>query len=544
MLKKDFLLKVALVGLISGISNFIFLRLVNNIIQLVIQKQYTSVDITYIILFALALVIAIWSRRELAIRVIYASQKIFWNFRNEIIAIALNANYSEFRKRRNDIQSALMFDVGVLTQASLNLIVFFTSAVTTIACLVYMAFLSFPLFLLTLGVSAIGILVYQLSTIKNNAQFAKTREYETKFSFYFNSILNGFKEIKINRDNGDRILTEKIQPIANLSYKNNTTAFVGFLNNQTIGQVLFNVLIACTLLVFSVRLNIDSGKTLKFLFTLMFLLAALEAIMVLIPGLMQAKVSMNRLTSLRRDIVVETSGADRTPVPRDAFKNMELSNVLYQYTGADKQVSFEIGPINLDIKKNDIVFIYGGNGSGKTTLVLSLLALLEPQSGNLKYNGQVVNNDNLNKYKSLFSVVFNDFYLFDEFYSIRHLDVNRANQLIKLFEIEDKVSIVDNHFSTIDLSTGQRKRLALITAILEEKPVIVMDEWAADQDPHFRKKFYREILPELKKEGFTIIAITHDDAYYRYADKLYKMEYGQLIDESHTTAHHSALSNV
>jgi putative pyoverdin transport system ATP-binding/permease protein len=544
MLKKDFLLKVAIVGVISGISNFIFLRLVNNIIQLVIAKQYTTVDITYIILFALALIVAIWSRRELAIRVIYASQKIFWNFRNEIIAIALNANYSEFRKRRNDIQSALMFDVGVLTQASLNLIVFFTSAVTTIACLVYMAFLSFPLFLLTLGVSAIGILVYQLSTIKNNAQFAKTREYETKFSFYFNSILNGFKEIKINRDNGDRILIDKIQPIANLSYKNNTTAFVGFLNNQTIGQVLFNVLIACTLLVFSVRLNIDSGITLKFLFTLMFLLAALEAIMVLIPGLMQAKVSLNRLTSLRSDIVVETPGADRTPVPRDAFKNIELSNVLYQYTDANKKVSFEIGPINLDIKKNDIVFIYGGNGSGKTTLVLSLLALLEPQSGNLKYNGLVVNNDNLNQYKSLYSVVFNDFYLFDEFYSIRHLDVNKANGLIKMFEIEEKVSIVDNHFSTIDLSTGQRKRLALITAILEEKPIIVMDEWAADQDPHFRKKFYREILPELKKQGFTIIAITHDDAYYRYADKLYKMEYGQLIDESQTTAHHSALSNA
>lgn len=544
MVKKGFLLRVIGVGIISGISNFLFLRLINQIIMMVMAKQYTTVDISYILIFTLALVVAIWSRRQLAVRVIYASQKIFWNFRNEIISIALNANYAEFRKRRNDIQSALVFDVGVLTQASLNLIVFFTSAVTTIACLVYMAILSFPLFLLTLGVSALGIIVYQISTIKNNAQFAKTRDYETRFNFYFNSILNGFKEIKINADNGERILTDKIEPIANQSYKNNTTAFVGFLNNQTIGQVLFNVLIASILLVFSIRLGVEPGKTINFLFILLYLLAAIEAIMVLLPGLMQAKVSINRLVNLRKDIVVDNPGADKTAVSRADFKNIFLEKINYQYKDANNETSFEIGPIDLEIKKNDVVFIYGGNGSGKTTLVLTLLSLLEPHSGKVNFNGQPVTADNVKKYKSLFSVVFNDFYLFDEFYSIRHLDIEKANAMIRLFEIEDKVTIADNKFSTIDLSTGQRKRLALITAILEEKPIIVMDEWAADQDPHFRKKFYREIIPQLKKEGFTIIAITHDDAYYRYADKLYKMEYGQLIDESETMIHNSVMSNV
>jgi putative ATP-binding cassette transporter len=194
MLQKGFIFKVAAIGVISGIANFLFLRLINQIIVMIMSQQYTSVDISYILIFTLMLVIAIWSRRQLAVRVIYSSQKIFWNFRNEIISIALNANYSEFRKRRNDIQSALVFDVGVLTQASLNLIVFFTSAVTTIACLVYMAILSFPLFLLTLGVSALGIIVYQISTVKNNAQFAKTRDYETRFNFYQHHCLCRFFE--------------------------------------------------------------------------------------------------------------------------------------------------------------------------------------------------------------------------------------------------------------------------------------------------------------------------------------------------------------
>lgn len=543
-MQKGLIFRVAAIGVVSGISNFLFLRLINFIIVLVMAGQYTAVDISYILAFTLALIIAIWSRRQLAVRVIYSSQKIFWNFRNQIISIALNANFAEFRKRRSDIQSALVFDVGVLTQASLNLIVFFTSAVTAIACLVYMGILSLPLFLITLGVSALGIIVYQVSTIKNNAQFAKTRDYETRFNFYFNSILNGFKEIKINADNGDRILTEKIQPIANESYKTNTTAFVGFLNNQTIGQVLFNVLIASILLIFSLRLGVSATTTINFLFILLYLLASIEAIMVLLPGLMQARVSINRLVTLRKDIVVDHSGTDATPLSRTEFRNIELDGINYQYKDANNETSFEIGPINLEIKKNDVVFIYGGNGSGKTTLVLTLLSLLEPHKGQVKFNGTPVTNDNVKKYKSMFSVVFNDFYLFDEFYSIRNLDMTKANNLVKMFEIEDKVSITGNKFSTTDLSTGQRKRLALITAILEEKPIIVMDEWAADQDPHFRRKFYREIIPELKKQGFTIIAITHDDAYYRYADKLYKMEYGQLIDESETMTHNPVLSNA
>ena len=97
-----------------------------------------------------------------------------------------------------------------------------------------------------------------------------------------------------------------------------------------------------------------------------------------------------------------------------------------------------------------------------------------------------------------------------------------------MFEMKEKVEMTDQGFTTTDLSTGQRKRLAIIAAILEEKPILVLDEWAADQDPYFRKKFYTELLPLIKDMGHSIIAVTHDDKYYSYADKLYKMEYGRL----------------
>ena len=143
----------------------------------------------------------------------------------------------------------------------------------------------------------------------------------------------------------------------------------------------------------------------------------------------------------------------------------------------------------------------------------------------------LINKENYSNYRSIFSVVFSDFYLFDELLGIDNMNIQKCNDYLQLFEIEQKVKLDNNHFSTIDLSTGQKKRLALIAMLLEEKPVLVLDEWAADQDPYFRKKFYTEILPFLKKEGFTIIAVTHDDKYYHCADKLYKMDYGKLIAE-------------
>jgi len=236
------------------------------------------------------------------------------------------------------------------------------------------------------------------------------------------------------------------------------------------------------------------------------------------------------------DLKAKLEAASQPPALRgstifnDEFEQITVHNLEYYYGEQDK--AFGIGPVNFEIQKGDTIFIYGGNGSGKTTFVHTVLGLRIPSAGEIRYNNILVEDDNYPDYRTAFAVVFSDFYLFNELVGLENVNMEKWEYYLQLFEIEDKVTMEKGVFSTTDLSTGQRKRLALIAALLEEKPILVMDEWAADQDPYFRRKFYTEIIPLLKKEGFTIIAITHDDKYYHCADKLYKMDYGKLIAES------------
>lgn len=528
-----------LIGAISGFSSFLFITVLNNIVGLLMDGNYKSFNPAFILLFGLVIVVFIWSRKVLSMRMIRMTQNLFWKLRSDLIKLVIKSNYEQVYQEKKRIQSALTHDVNIMLQGSLNSIQFLTSVIVVLSCMVYMAYKSFPLFFLTVGVAFLGVIFYLLREKKNNTEFIKARELEDQFQFYFSAILEGSKEIQIDEKKGQAIYAEKIIPLAKRSYKSNVSAFTGFLDNQMVGQVLFYSLISSIVVWFSVSINLNVTTTVNFVFILLYLLGSLETIMVLLPTLVQAKISANKMLDLQNDLKakVEELEEDNEVVPQKYFTNITAKDLTYFYSDAKSEKKFQIGPINWEINQGDIAFIYGGNGSGKTTFVHTIIGLLINQSGVIYCNGEQLHEENIKAYKANFSVVFNDFFLFDEFYGNRDFDNEKARKLLKWFEIEDKVEMTKNGFSTINLSTGQKKRLALIAAILECKPIIVLDEWAADQDPYFRKKFYEEILPVLQSEGFTILAITHDDRYYHCADKIYKMEFGKLYDETYLHHH-------
>lgn len=526
------LFKSVFLGILAGLTSFLFINIVTSVIAQLIAGKFAHTW-EYLLIFITIILLFIWIRRTLSVIIIRLSQTLFWDLRKKIVSLVLRSDYEKLAKRKTEVHSAIVSDVNMLTLASQNIIDFFTAAVLTLACFIYLATLSGVLFGITLLVAGGGVAIYKLRGSANIRNLQTARKLEDKFLASFNAVLDGFKELFMDARKGKDLYEQQVIPVSQKAYENNTKAYIGFLNNQITGHTMFYALIAAILIYLNSALQIEVRHIVTFVFTLLYLLGAINTIMVLMPVLVRAKVAASRLMDLKDQLEKEDRPLEKghSAIFKDDLEQITISNLQFKYGTEDK--SFSIGPINLEIQKGDVIFIYGGNGSGKTTFIHTLLGLHIPTAGEIRFNNIAISNSLYPEYKSLFAVVFSDFYLFNELLGIDKVNIADWNYYLKLFEIEDKVSIDEKGvFSTTDLSTGQRKRLALIAALLEEKPVLVIDEWAADQDPYFRKKFYTVIIPLLKQRGISIVAITHDDRYYDCADKLYKMEYGKLIAEN------------
>ena len=268
--------------------------------------------------------------------------------------------------------------------------------------------------------------------------------------------------------------------------------------------------------------------------TALFLASSVSSAIQMVPMLSIANIAARNLRELGEKLSFESS--DRTTAGLTAFsevKTLTLEEITFAHIGDGEGRLFTLGPISYEFQAGNVYFIRGNNGSGKTTLIRVLLGLYQSQSGRLLVNGQPIAEPSNAAYRDLFAVVFSDFYLFKKLYGLPVAEEAELNDLLDLFQMRNKVSIENGMFSDLNFSTGQRKRLALLVALLEKKKIIVLDEWAADQDPEFRQEFYEQIIPKLRELGKTVIAITHDDQYYELADHVIYMENGQCIHAKH-----------
>ena len=272
---------------------------------------------------------------------------------------------------------------------------------------------------------------------------------------------------------------------------------------------------------------------------LLFLIQPVSEVMNTLPILRQASIALARIRILDAELAQAPDDDTRT-TQDDPFATavegaplLRFAGVSHRYPGLTEDRPFTLGPIDLSIKQGEVIYLIGGNGSGKTTLAMLLLGLYEPEQGHVELNGVKIERHNLVQYRQRFSAVFADFHLFDEILCQDQAQIaSRATHYLHTLELDHKVSLRGNRFSTTSLSSGQRKRMALIASYLEDRPIYLFDEWAADQDPVFRRVFYTELIPDLKRKGKTVIVISHDDAYFECADRLVQVAQGRLVDVS------------
>jgi putative pyoverdin transport system ATP-binding/permease protein len=214
------------------------------------------------------------------------------------------------------------------------------------------------------------------------------------------------------------------------------------------------------------------------------------------------------------------------------WQRLDFDGVTFTYSVDGDGQAFTLGPLDVTLRRGELVFLVSGNGSGKSTFVKVLSGLYCPQVGTIRLDGLPITDKNRQWYCHHFSVVFSDSYLFDSLLGLCSTDLDaRAHQYLVELELDATVQIRDGVLSTTALSQGQRKRLALLTTFLEDRPIYVFDEWAADQDPHYREIFYKRLLPDLQARGKTILVISHDDRYYHLGGRIVKLEYGQVVGD-------------
>jgi putative ATP-binding cassette transporter len=402
--------------------------------------------------------------------------------------------------------------------------------------LVYMGILSWKLLTAVLVFLVAGVLAYQLPLLKAQSYVMQTREGMDELFRHFKGLTDGIKELKLHHARRQAFLSEELERTVGQLRTSNVAAQRLFTASVSWGQALVFVLVG--LLTFWVpHLTPVTAQVLTgFVIAILYMVTPIQVVMNSVPQLARAVVAIDRVEKLG----LELSGAGRENAPMQlparagrGWQSLELRGVTHAYHSEREQTTFTLGPLDLSFEPGQIVFLTGGNGSGKTTLAKLLTGLYSPESGAVLLDGRPVGRAEAERYFGLFSVVFSDFYLFDRLLGIEtHALDEQAKRYLEELHLDHKVTVEDGKLSTTELSQGQRKRLALLTAYLEDRDIYLFDEWAADQDPVFKDVFYRQLLPQLKERGKTVIAISHDDRYYPMADRVIKLEYGQVVEDT------------
>lgn len=522
-------------GVGAGIATVLLLRTVNEVLHRP-GGMSGSLLWTFVALCAAAL----FGRLLADVSTNYVGQKLVAQVRISLAQKILSAPIDALeRYRTHRLMPVLSQDVDMISDAAFVLSSALIATAVTLGCLVYMAWLSVPMFAIVLGALVLGASLQVVAQTRAEKGFWKAREHEDSLHKAYRAISEGAKELRMHRERRNRMLGGQVERIVAQIRDVNGRAINTYVMATAFGSALFFLLIAM-ILGWAAFQPTEPAVLSGFALVLLFLKGPIDQIAATLPHMGRAKVAFLRIADLSARFATPEPHLhlDRPSPAPVLHEGIALSGVRYAFDAPPGGGEpFVLGPIDLDLRRGEMVFIVGDNGSGKTTLIKLLLGLYAPQGGEVRIDGVAVDAPARDDYRQLFTTVLSDFYLFEDLAGggteagpgMAALP-EAARPYLERLEIAHKVSVKEGAFSTVDLSTGQRKRLALVHAYLEGRPVMVFDEWAADQDPAFRHLFYTELLPELRAKGHLLIVISHDDRYFHLADRVVHMRAGRIAE--------------
>jgi putative pyoverdin transport system ATP-binding/permease protein len=526
--------KLLFMSSVGGISNASILAAINTGVQDTSSGQPPGLWAAS--LFLIALFLFMRAQQFVTITATAEIEAIIHKLRGRLMDLIRRSELLEIDKiGRSRIVAAVTSDTAVLTQASNMLCFTVQGAVLIFFVGLYVAYLSIVAFLLTVVIVSGAATIFHYKNRRLSEQKGESAAWERRLFDRLTDFLDGFKEVRLNAARSDDLFNDAMEvskTAANIKIRTQAETFKMIVTSQ----ISMYILLGAVVFVAPNLSNTLGGASIaKTTTALLFVVGACFGLVQSIPILLNANASADRIDRLEQALQATLVMQERRAITAPKrFERIEVRNIEFRYTDKFSDIVFKIGPIDFTLQSGELVFITGGNGSGKSTFLRVFSGLYPPDSGEILLDGQPVTDSNRDEYRGLMSAIFFDYHLFQRLYGIPDADPAEVGQLLTQFRLADKTSLTNGEFRTLDLSGGQRRRLALIVSLLEKRPIMLLDEWTAEQDPEFRRKFYDELLPEMMRAGATIVVITHDD---RYLDELHlparriKMDEGRIVEQ-------------
>jgi putative ATP-binding cassette transporter len=525
--------KLVFMSGVGGISNASILAAINSGVQDAGNSQKPGLWAAS--LFLIALFLFMKSQQFVTITATAEIEAIIHKLRLRLIDQIRRSELLELEGiGRARIVASITSDTAILTQASNMLCFTVQGAVLVCFVSIYVAYLSLVAFALTVVIVGASGVVFHRKNRRLSAQKAESAACERLFYDRLTDFLDGFKEVRLNRARSADLFddaSEVSKTAANIKIRTQAETFRMIVTSQISMYILLG---AVVFVAPNLSDSLGGSSVAKATTALLFVVGACFGLVQSIPILLNANAAASRIaqleTTLSRLARPETIAVE---APK-RFERIEMKNMGFRYVDKFSDTAFKIGPIDFTLQSGELVFITGGNGSGKSTFLRVLAGLYPPDSGEITLDGRPVDNASRDGYRGLMSAIFFDYHLFKKLYGIPDPDPAEVGRLLAKFRLTEKTGLTNGEFRTLDLSGGQRRRLALIVSMLEKRPIMILDEWTAEQDPEFRRKFYDELLPELMQAGATLVVITHDD---RYLDELHlparriRFDEGRIVEQ-------------
>jgi multidrug/microcin transport system ATP-binding/permease protein len=408
------------------------------------------------------------------------------------------------------------------------------SLLMLLLCMVYLFTLSIPAGLVVVVLIVLIAVIYLLVINTMSQKVENLRKQNEYYYKYVDDVIKGFKGFKLSVQRRIKLMETHLSPNRENAKELDFNINYVFLSINLISQYGLYLVIAVILFLLPELGILKREDVISYVVILLFIAGPINNLINMQNIYTRLMVANSRIKKFLSDFDTTEINLEINNTTSGNFSQLKFNNISFDYENDGMEKSFALGPINISIEKGETIFIIGGNGSGKSTFINILTGLYQPSEGEIILNGLSTNQSTATQ--NLLAAVFTDNHIFSYNYDNYSLKQNEEyNELLKIMELDKVVTDDKEESARRYFSKGQGKRMSLIFALLENKPILVLDEWAADQDPHFRKYFYENLLPKLRKEGKTIIAVTHDDAYFKHADRIIKFDYGQIIMDKKVT---------